>query len=306
MAKNDRLAIGYALAAVLMWSTVATAFKLSLQHLSLLQLLTGASFFSLLTLTVFLCVQKELSNTLSLFPSYWRGSLVLGLLNPVLYYLILFKAYELLPAQIAQSLNYTWAITLTLLSVPILKHKIIFSDIVAIVLGYTGVVLIIFSSGKISGEINIYGISLALVSTLIWASYWLISAKDDRPPIAKLFHSFLVAFPLLLLATIFFDDFSKFLSPTPWPYIAYIGLFEMGLAFILWQLAVQKTTRMGSISTLIFLSPLISLFIINRVLKEPIGVFTLVGLGLILTGIAFQQFYSMKSSEKPDTKPAEE
>ena len=39
----------------------------------------------------------------------WQQSLLPGLLNPCLYYLVLFKAYELLPAQQAQALNYSWA-----------------------------------------------------------------------------------------------------------------------------------------------------------------------------------------------------
>ena len=40
---------------------------------------------------------------------YYAG---LGLLNPVAYYLVLFKAYDLLPAQVAQPINYAWPIVL--------------------------------------------------------------------------------------------------------------------------------------------------------------------------------------------------
>jgi len=43
--EKNKLAVIYALLAVAMWSTVATAFKLGLQQMTLLQLLTGASFF---------------------------------------------------------------------------------------------------------------------------------------------------------------------------------------------------------------------------------------------------------------------
>jgi drug/metabolite transporter (DMT)-like permease len=291
--KNDRLAVCYALGAVLMWSTVATAFKLSLERLSLLNLLAGASFFSLLSLSAFLIVTTEIGKALKTFLHYWQPSLMLGLLNPIIYYIILFKAYDQLPAQIAQSLNYTWAITLTLLSVPILKHKIVLGDIVAIILGYSGVVLIILSSGKVAGKVDILGVALALVSTVIWALYWLINAKDKRKPIIKLFHSFLFATPLLIIASFIIEDINPFSAETL-PYVAYVGLFEMGLAFIFWQLAIQTTTRVSNISTLIFLSPIISLVIINRVLDEPIGMLTIFGLCLILSGILFQQVYNQK------------
>ena len=55
----------------------------------------------------------------------------LGLINPFLYYLVLFKAYDLLPAQEAQAINYTWALMLAFLSVIFLKQKLTLKDILA-------------------------------------------------------------------------------------------------------------------------------------------------------------------------------
>jgi hypothetical protein len=37
----------------------------------------------------------------------------------------LFEAYDRLPAQVAQALNYTWALTLTLLAVPVLGTAVL-------------------------------------------------------------------------------------------------------------------------------------------------------------------------------------
>ena len=67
---------------------------------------------------------------------------LLGVLNPLLYYLVLFEAYDLLPAQEAQALNYTWAITLSLLSVPFLGQKLSLQELGAIMLAYLGVLFI--------------------------------------------------------------------------------------------------------------------------------------------------------------------
>jgi drug/metabolite transporter (DMT)-like permease len=288
--KNSRKAIIYALIAVAMWSTVATAFKLSLQQMSLLQLLTGASLFSLIIVGVSLSLRGELLLALTSFTTHIKSIVLLALLNPILYYIILLKAYDLLPAQVAQSINYTWAITLTLLSVPLLKHKLTLRDVVAIILGYVGVVAIAFGGASIEGTISVCGIFLALLSTVIWAGYWLISARDPRPPLIKLFQSFLVGAPVLFILTFFIDGFSALSVIKPWLYIAYIGTFEMGLAFIFWQLAMHHTNRVSQISTLIFLSPLASLFIIQSVLGEPIHALTLIGLALIIGGILFQKY----------------
>ena len=113
----------FALLAVLCWSTVATAFKLSLVHLSPLQLIFVASVSALVFFLVLLAWQRRLAELLQQdVPTYWR-SFGFALLNPVLYYIVLFYAYSQLPAQEAQSLNYSWAIVLTLMAVPFLGHN---------------------------------------------------------------------------------------------------------------------------------------------------------------------------------------
>lgn len=287
--KNNKLAVIYALLAVAMWSTVATAFKLSLAEMTLLQLLTGASFFSLIVLSVFLLWQGKIGEAIAGIPTNFKAILVLALLNPVIYYIILFKAYDLLPAQVAQSLNYTWAITLTLLSVPLLKHKLTKRDLIAILFGYIGVVFISFSGKSITGELNYFGIFLAMFSTIIWALYWLLNARDKHPPIIKLFQSFLFAVPILLIITLSYEGLPNSYNVKQLFGIAYVGIFEMGLAFICWQMALHFTDKVSRISTLIFLSPFVSLFIINSVLGEALFATTFIGLALIVFGIMVQQ-----------------
>ncbi len=296
--KKNHKAVVYALIAVAMWSTVATAFKLGLQQMTLLQLLTGASLFSLLILSSCLLFRGEFFVAITTFPQHAKTIFLLAVLNPILYYIILLKAYDLLPAQVAQSINYTWAITLTLLSIPILKHKLNFRDGVAIALGYLGVVCIAFGGKGVTGAIDVFGIFLALLSTIIWASYWLLNARDKRPPLIKLFQSFLLALPILCLLTFFIDGFAEYSVASTWLYALYLGIFEMGVAFIFWQLAMHYTDRVSKISTLIFLSPLLSLFIINSVLGEPIQILTLIGLGLIIGGILYQQYPEVFADNK--------
>lgn len=58
-------------------------------------------------------------------------SIGFGLVNPCLYYLLLFSAYDRLPAQEAMAINYTWTLTLTYLAVPLLGHRLRLSDGVA-------------------------------------------------------------------------------------------------------------------------------------------------------------------------------
>ena len=110
--------------AVLLWSTVASAFKLSLRHLEPLQLVFFASVISVIVLFAILVVQNKIPSLLQYPKKQLPICLLLGLLNPCLYYFVLFEAYNHLPAQDALSINYSWPIMLVVLSIFILKQRI--------------------------------------------------------------------------------------------------------------------------------------------------------------------------------------
>ncbi len=94
--------------------------------------------------------------------------------------------------------------------------------------------------------------------------------------------------PVLVLLTAFSGESIR-LSYEIVVSMAYIGFFEMGFTFVFWQLALQKTQYTARISSLIFLAPFISLFIINKVLGEPLQMLTFISLAIILVGLAVQR-----------------
>ncbi|RMC96833.1 DMT family transporter [Aquitalea palustris] len=277
------------LSAVLAWSTVATAFKISLQHLSPAQLVLYASIASTLSLLSILLWQGRLGSLLPALRQHWRRSLLLGAVNPLAYYLILFQAYALLPAQEAQAINYTWALTMTLLSVPLLKHKLSRHDMLAAVICYLGV-LVIGTHGQLLQLhfSSLPGVGFALASTLLWAGYWIFNARDQREPVIGLTLNFLLSLPL----TLAFCALSGELKPVAWQGLAgaaYVGGLEMGFTFVLWLSAMKLTSSTARIANLIFLSPLLSLGLIHFIVGEPILPSTLIGLGLILGGLLLQK-----------------
>ena len=286
---DDRRALAYGLSAVLLWSTVATAFKLALRELDVFQLLAYSVCCSALALLLILACQGRLS-LLRVYAAETPGYfLAMGLVNPVLYYLVLLQAYALLPAQQAQAINYTWAITLALLAVPMLGHRLSRRDLLALLLGYSGVLIIATRGQPAQLQFDSpAGVGLALLSTVIWAFYWLLATRNRRDPIACLCLNFAVAAPVALgLCAI-----NSSLYPPAWQGLAaaaYVGLFEMGLTFALWSTALRLSSGVSRIGNLIFLSPLLSLVFIATVLGEPIHGATLVGLALIIPGVLLQQ-----------------
>ncbi|MCK4672923.1 DMT family transporter [candidate division WOR-3 bacterium] len=287
---DQKKAYAYAIIVVLIWSTVASVFKISLRYLNYLQLLFYASLISLLILFIILIFQNKLSLLKTYSKKDYLHSAMLGFLNPFLYYIVLFKAYSLLPAQQAVSLNYTWAIQIVLLSVPLLKQKIGFKSVLAIIISYAGV-LIISTQGDILAlrVTNLYGVLLALGSAVIWALFWIYNIKDKRDEVVKLFLNFLFGFIFILIAIVF----SKRLIIPKIPGFTsavYIGLFEMGITFVLWLKALKLSKTTAQVSNLIYLTPFLSLLIINIMIGEKILISTIIGLILIVMGIIMQQY----------------
>lgn len=293
---QEHKALAFGIVAVLMWSTVATAFKLALNHLDAWQLLFIANISSFAVLTLLLFSQN--AHTPRALTDGWRRSLGFGLLNPVLYYLLLFGAYDLLPAQIAQPINYTWALVLSFMAAWRFGHKLSKSDWVASVLGYSGVLILIIPSSKADSDISWMGIALAIISTFVWASYWLMNQGDKRPPILALWQAFGFALPINGCLMISFSSIPSF-ETISWLAALYVGAFEMGFAFAAWLLALRLTQHTAKISHLIFLSPVISLVLIHYVLSEPIYPSTPVGLLCILIGLYLQQRTSPPTGENP-------
>lgn len=284
----------YGLGAVLLWSTVATVFKLGLRDLHYSQLIFIAAGVS----TIFLFIYLIASNKAALLLQTTRrdviNSAIVGALNPFGYYLVLFKAYSLLPAQLAQPLNMIWPITLALLSVPMLGQKIGWRNFAALGVSFAGII-VLSSQGGVAGFKNtsLLGVILAVGSSVFWALYWILNVKDRRDEAVKLFMSFVFGFLYLLTVLPLVSGFGFPKGTSLWAAI-YVGFFEVGITYLLWMKAMQLSTNNAKTGSLIFITPFISLFIISLILKEKIFITTILGQILIISGIIWQQFFIKK------------
>jgi drug/metabolite transporter (DMT)-like permease len=283
------LAYVYALATVLIWSTVASAFKLTLRELGVVELLTVASATSVVVMALILAVQRRLHLVRRLTRRDVLRSVWLGLLNPFGYYLVLFEAYDRLPAQEAQTLNYTWAITLSLLAVPLLKQKLRLLDLTGLVVAYSGALVIATRGRVLALEFSEpLGVALALGSTVIWALYWIENTRDRLDPVLRLLLNF--AFGTIYILVVALFSGARWALPLAGLGGAlYVGVFEMGVTFALWIQALRLSKSTARVGILIYLSPFLSLVFIRVLVKEPIYASTLVGLALIVAGIAIQK-----------------
>ncbi|MEZ5072845.1 MAG: DMT family transporter [Bacteroidales bacterium] len=283
-----------ALLAVVFWSTAPTAFKLGLRYQDTYQLLTGASLGSLGALTLILVLRRQHRPWKGLSGRDVSYSLVLGLINPVVYYLVLFKAYSLLPAQVAQPLNMVWPLVLVLLSVPFLRQKLSWLSLAAMGISFLGVVLISWQGGTLGQEEgNRLGVFLALGTSLLRSLYWVLNARDGKDPVVRLWLNFFFA-SLVLLAGCWFRSPGLPEGWEAWGTAVYVGVFEMGVTFVLWLTALQKAPSTDRISNLVYLAPFLNLFWIRLFLQEHIFPGTLAGLVLLVAGILLQNTLGRK------------
>ncbi len=224
------------LSSVFLWSTVATVFKLTLRH-------TGYSefryadvnyFFSDRTINVIVTIERKWALFRDLKKNDILQSVLLGFLNPFLYYFLIFKAYSVLPAQIAQILNQVWGVVIVLLSIPILKQKIGWVSISGVFVSFFGVVVLStggsFSFGSIKEPL---GISFALLSSIVWSLFWIFNTKNRRDPVISLTINFSAGLIFAMIYFILYENSGNF-NLEALAGSVYIGFFEMGITFLLW------------------------------------------------------------------------
>ena len=222
---------------------------------------------------------RQEQDTKGLSGKEWGYFPLLGLLNPVAYYLVLLKSYDLLPAQVAQ---------------PIQPKKYIG---MAISLG--GVAMISLGGGQALGsKLPAGGLLLAALSAFLWATYWVVNNKNKER-----FDASLAFFMTFLFGSIYMTIGSFFvgvdLNTVPgllWG--SYVGAFEMGIPFIFFGMAMRKTDNPALINQLTYLSPFMSLFLISIVLGEKIVPTTMIGLALIVFGIVFNEYFVKRKASK--------
>jgi drug/metabolite transporter (DMT)-like permease len=277
---------------------VATLFKLALRDLTPIQLLFVAVLTSLVVLTFGVIWTGGWSEVRRMTAGEWLRSAGHGLLNPFAYYLVLFGAYDRLPAHLAQPLNYTWPIVLGLLAIPFLGRRPGRRELWALACSFAGVVVLSWRGDATGGAVDPVGIALALGSALIWALSWLLALRDGRSGPVRLGLSFLFgaafAFPLWLATA------PAGIPPLPGlAAAAGVGCLEMGFSFLLWFAALRRSRSPARVAQLVYLVPFLSLIWIRLVLREAIPRRALVGLVLVVVGVIQQGPIGME----PDTTP---
>lgn len=292
--KAFRIPVMLAMLSVVFWSFAATAFKKALFWETPWMVVFAGSLVSALVLLSALVLMGKRIECADV-----KQGAFFGFLNPFLYYLVLLNAYNGLPAQIAMVVNYLWPVVLVLLAVPILGQKLTPGGLAGTMISFLGVVLLALL-GQRSFEFQLFPLILAFFSTVVWAVYWLLNTRSTGDTNSVLLMCF--AFGTLYLAVFGAVSGQHFIpraASVPW--LLYIGVFEMGITYLLWNTALKRAPSASSVGNLIFLAPFLALVPISLVVGEGIRISTVAGLLLVVGGILVEKhFRAGRGKNDPD------
>jgi len=287
--KKSQQAYLYASLAVVLWGTIPTAFKIALSELNIVTMLGITTLISTAVLFAIMILTGKLRLLRQTTGRELLWSALLGLVNPVAYYLILLTAYSRLPGQVAQPINMIWPIILVFFSIPLLGQRIPARSFLALAISLAGVYIISSQGAPLSpGRSDTLGVILALISSVLWALYFVLNVRDRRDESVKLFTGFLFgsAYMIILMASV--GSFNQPLSFRGVAASVYCGFFEMGITFWLWLKALQLSETTDKVSNLVYFAPFISLILLHFIIDEPVYYTTPAGLLLIIGSVIYQ------------------
>jgi len=236
--------LGYALAAIALWSTLASL-GVALAHVPPF-LLTG------------------LALLIGSVPSWplarqWRvppGTLALGIYGLFGFHFLLFVALRHAPPVEANLVNYLWPLFIVVLA-PVVLRDVSFRvvHLAAAAVGFAGAGLAILGGRGVAGELS-WGYAAALGSAFIWATYSLLTRRVAHFSTAAIGLFGLVSGVLALACHAWLEPRTS-LGARDLLLIAAVGLGPLGAAFYLWDAALKRgdASRIGILS---YLTPLAS------------------------------------------------
>lgn len=174
------------------------------------------------------------------------------------------------------------------------------------VVAMAGIALISFNGSSL--KLNPFGDLLALLATVVWAFYSVLTKKISGFGFSTILTTRRVFFYgiLFMLPALFLLDFrldltwiASFSNPVDLGNLLYLGLGASALCFVAWNYAVKV---LGAVKTsiYIYMVPVITVATSAIILHEQITVLMLVGTFLILAGLILSE--NGRFTRKEETK----
>lgn len=277
----------YAFVAIAIWSTTATVSKLLLHSFTTIQMLAVCSAVA----AVFLFTVNLLGGKIAVLKTYrlrdYFITAVVGMLGTFFYNMFLVFGIDKLLASQAMIINYLWPMMAVVAGCILLKEKMTARKAIAVAMSFFGVVLVT-SNGSLTGFAgsNLLG---ALFCVLAAVSYGLFVVLNKRLPYESSVSMMLYYAVSTIVAVIclLISGNLPVLSGVQSLGLLWIGLGDYAIAYVSWALAM-KAGQTAKIANLAYITPFLSLMVAHFFLGDPITVWSIGGLVVIVAGIFLQ------------------
>jgi len=281
--KTQTKALINVLLCVGMWSLIPIVSKLGQSDLDNHQFLFWSSIASLITFIFIIYRENKIQDLAFLSLKKWIYAFFLGLLGTYLYYILLYFGYANAQGLEVLVIQYCWPIFVIILSIFLLNEKLTFIKSISILLGFSGVVLVL-SKGNLS-EIHLENFTvdgIVLLAAFTAGLFSVLSKRIQVDPTLLVSIYFLSA---VIASFISMQILSNWAIPTVSSIIPILvnGILVNGLSYLLWVKAL-KAIEASKIAPLVFLSPVLSTILLIVLFNEPFQSFYLIGMALVIVG----------------------
>lgn len=286
-----------AIVAVIIWGTISPVGKLILNEVPEMQLLFITACASTAALWAATVKLGHVQAARSMCAKDFVILAALGFLGTFLYNTFYYYGISQLTSQEATIINYLWPMMIVLFSWPILHEKLTGRSVVALIISFAGIAIMVtkldlstIKSSSISGVLSCF------VGAVTYGAYSVINKRFHYDQyISMTIYNLVMAIcsgAVLLVR----PQFVPINSPKMIIGLLWTGIVINGLAYLLWnQALIQGDT--SRISNIAYLTPFLSILFAKLLLNEPMSVFSFIGLGFIIAGIAIQ-FWGAKAKSK--------
>ena len=285
--KNIKTEYIYAGISIFLWATISTVTKLLLESINTMQLLLLSSLFAFAFLFIVNCFKKNLGKFKEYSFKDFINMSFIGLFGVFFYNFFIFLATDRLLAQEAFIVNYLWPIMTVVFACIILKEKITGRKALALILSFFGVVIVLTKCSFANMQLaSSSGVIFAVLAAVCYGLFCVLNKKNHYDELFSMMIFYITSI-VLCSVYMFISKDLPVMRPSYLLGAGWIGIFTSAIPLTLWAMALRKGNT-AKISNLAFITPFLSLIYIYFILHEPISIYSVIGLVVIVAGIFVQ------------------
>lgn len=280
--ENKSKAILFIFACIVLWSFIPVVSRFGQQTLDNYQFLFWSSLLSFVVLLLSTVSAGKVQSLKNYNQRQFFTALGLGFLGTFLYYLLLYFGYANAKGLEVLVIQYTWPIFIVIFSFLFLKEKITSRNILAVILGFLGVVIVL-TKGNFE-SVHLSNLSTDLVVLLaagVFGLFSVLSKKVNFEPFSATTLFFLSATIFSFFTMLFFSTFAM---PTTNELIPILGngIFINGFSYILWLRGLSYA-KASFLAPFVFLTPILAAILIVLFFQEAFLPVYVLGLILVVS-----------------------